>query len=101
MSIIKAGIPMANRYRTFTLHPQRRAQLFPDRHEIFQDMDPVVNLPTTLYSRAPLAYTSPPLTMWAYSSARLERTPDKREVDGSNPSRPTKITPLQSIVVAK
>ena len=27
---------------------------------------------------------------WAYSSVWLERTPDKREVDGSNPSRPTK-----------
>jgi hypothetical protein len=26
---------------------------------------------------------------WAYSSVGLERTPDKREVDGSNPSRPT------------
>ena len=26
---------------------------------------------------------------WACSSVRLERTPDKREVDGSNPSRPT------------
>ena len=26
---------------------------------------------------------------WAYSSVWLERTPDKREVDGSNPSRPT------------
>jgi hypothetical protein len=25
----------------------------------------------------------------ACSSVRLERTPDKREVDGSNPSRPT------------
>ena len=39
--------------------------------------------------------------MWAYSSARLERTPDKREVDGSNPSRPTKETPLQTILPAK
>ncbi len=27
--------------------------------------------------------------LWAYSSAWLERTPDKREVDGSSPSRPT------------
>ena len=27
--------------------------------------------------------------MRAYSSAGLERTPDKREVDGSSPSRPT------------
>ena len=27
--------------------------------------------------------------MRACSSAWLERTPDKREVDGSNPSRPT------------
>ena len=26
---------------------------------------------------------------WACSSVRLERTPDKREVDGSTPSRPT------------
>ena len=26
---------------------------------------------------------------WACSSAWLERTPDKREVDGSTPSRPT------------
>ena len=25
---------------------------------------------------------------WAYSSAGLERTPDKREVDGSSPFRP-------------
>ena len=30
--------------------------------------------------------------LWAYSSAWLERTPDKREVDGSSPSRPTTIT---------
>jgi hypothetical protein len=27
--------------------------------------------------------------IWACSSAWLERTPDKREVDGSTPSRPT------------
>lgn len=27
--------------------------------------------------------------LWACSSVRLERTPDKREVDGSIPSRPT------------
>ena len=27
--------------------------------------------------------------MWACSSVRLERTPDKREADGSIPSRPT------------
>jgi hypothetical protein len=27
---------------------------------------------------------------WACSSDWLERTPDKREVDGSTPSRPTK-----------
>ena len=39
--------------------------------------------------------------MWAYSSARLERTPDKREVDGSNPSRPTKRTPFKTIVTAE
>ena len=26
--------------------------------------------------------------IWAYSSAGLERTPDKREVDGSSPFRP-------------
>ena len=26
---------------------------------------------------------------WAYSSVWLERTPDKREVGGSNPPRPT------------
>ena len=26
--------------------------------------------------------------LWAYSSAGLERTPDKREVDGSSPFRP-------------
>ena len=26
---------------------------------------------------------------WAYSSAWLERTPDKREVGGSSPPRPT------------
>ena len=26
--------------------------------------------------------------IWAYSSACLERTPDKREVDGSSPFRP-------------
>ena len=28
---------------------------------------------------------------WAYSSVWLERTPDKREVGGSNPPRPTNI----------
>ena len=28
---------------------------------------------------------------WAYSSVWLERTPDKREVGGSNPPRPTKL----------
>ena len=28
--------------------------------------------------------------VWACSSVRLERTPDKREVDGSTPSRPTR-----------
>ena len=28
---------------------------------------------------------------WAYSSVGLERTPDKREVGGSNPPRPTTI----------
>ncbi len=28
---------------------------------------------------------------WAYSSAGLERTPDKREVDGSSPFRPIKV----------
>ena len=28
---------------------------------------------------------------WACSSAWLERTPDKREVDGSTPSRPTSL----------
>ena len=28
----------------------------------------------------------------AYSSAGLERTPDKREVDGSSPSRPTNLS---------
>jgi hypothetical protein len=27
---------------------------------------------------------------WAYSSAWLERTPDKREVGGSSPPRPTR-----------
>ena len=32
----------------------------------------------------------PPLFIRAYSSVRLERTPDKGEVDGSNPSRPIK-----------
>ena len=26
--------------------------------------------------------------LWAYSSVGLERTPDKREVDGSSPFRP-------------
>ena len=26
--------------------------------------------------------------IWAYSSVGLERTPDKREVDGSSPFRP-------------
>ena len=30
----------------------------------------------------------------ACSSVRLERTPDKREVDGSNPSRPTILGPF-------
>ena len=29
---------------------------------------------------------------WAYSSVWLERTPDKREVGGSNPPRPTIFT---------
>ena len=29
------------------------------------------------------------LSQWAYSSGGLERTPDKREVDGSSPFRPT------------
>ena len=29
---------------------------------------------------------------WAYSSVGLERTPDKREVGGSNPPRPTSIS---------
>src|SRR6056297_1425367 len=29
--------------------------------------------------------------MWAYSSAWLERTPDKREVGGSSPPRPTNL----------
>jgi hypothetical protein len=29
------------------------------------------------------------IRQWACSSVRLERTPDKREVDGSTPSRPT------------
>ena len=33
---------------------------------------------------------SDPKSPGACSSARLERTPDKREVDGSIPSRPTK-----------
>ena len=28
---------------------------------------------------------------WAYSSAWLERTPDKREVGGSSPPRPTRL----------
>ena len=28
---------------------------------------------------------------WAYSSAWLERTPDKREVGGSSPPRPTRV----------
>ena len=28
------------------------------------------------------------IILWAYSSAGLERTPDKREVDGSSPFRP-------------
>ena len=32
--------------------------------------------------------------MRACSSVRLERTPDKREVDGSNPSRPTILGPF-------
>ncbi len=27
---------------------------------------------------------------WAYSSGGLERTPDKREVPGSSPGRPTR-----------
>ena len=30
--------------------------------------------------------------MRAYSSARLERFPDKEEVDGSSPSRPTPLS---------
>ena len=34
---------------------------------------------------------NPTLTLWAYSSVGLERTPDKREVGGSSPPRPTKI----------
>ena len=29
-------------------------------------------------------------SLLAYSSARLERSPDTRDVEGSNPSRPTK-----------
>ena len=32
----------------------------------------------------------PPESIRAYSSVWLERTPDKREVGGSNPPRPTK-----------
>ena len=32
----------------------------------------------------------------AYSSAGLERTPDKREVDGSSPFRPIDITKKKS-----
>ena len=28
------------------------------------------------------------IAFWAYSSVGLERTPDKREVDGSSPFRP-------------
>ena len=31
----------------------------------------------------------------ACSSVRLERTPDKREVDGSTPSRPTTLKPAE------
>ena len=31
----------------------------------------------------------------AYSSVWLERTPDKREVGGSNPPRPTKHCPIK------
>ncbi|CAL6920389.1 protein of unknown function [Lactiplantibacillus plantarum] len=34
---------------------------------------------------------------WAYSSAGLERTPDKREVDGSSPFRPIGTEPVGSI----
>ena len=37
----------------------------------------------------------------ACSSVRLERTPDKREVDGSTPSRPTmsrKIEPVRKFI---
>ena len=30
----------------------------------------------------------PYVLFWAYSSAGLERTPDKREVDGSSPFMP-------------
>ena len=34
------------------------------------------------------------MAFWAYSSAGLERTPDKREVDGSSPFRPILIVNL-------
>ena len=34
--------------------------------------------------------------LWACSSVWLERTPDKREVDGSTPSRPTRQSIEQS-----
>ena len=34
---------------------------------------------------------------WACSSVRLERTPDKREVDGSIPSRPTRRAKLARV----
>ena len=33
----------------------------------------------------------------AHSSARLERTPDKGEVDGSNPSGPTSVQPRAGV----
>ena len=35
---------------------------------------------------------------WAYSSVWLERTPDKREVGGSNPPRPTISTRLIMLI---
>ena len=41
--------------------------------------------PSKLLSRVRFSL---PAFIWAYSSAGLERTPDKREVDGSSPFRP-------------
>ena len=42
--------------------------------------------PSKLLSR--VRFSLPAFTIWAYSSVGLERTPDKREVDGSSPFRP-------------